>query len=130
MCCRKDRQCEFYVEFNKLWSWKSENKGEGVVIDSRSNVEKDRKVFRFQKLCIAIQSVFDAPLAERDNVVAKQIDWLKECGVSTRGSVFSEMLCQEYPDRYPVLNAPIKKFLEKINLSLQKEQVKALDILI
>ncbi|ENS7488077.1 hypothetical protein ACENJG_000871 [Neisseria gonorrhoeae] len=105
---------DFYGEFNKLWSWKSENKGEGVGNRFQDKTwKRTGKSSDFRKLCIAIQSVFDAPLTERDNVVAKQIDWLKECGVSTRGSVFSEMLCQEYPDRYPVLNAPIKKFLEE-----------------
>jgi len=105
---------EFYVEFNKLWSWENENRGNGVGNRFQDKTwTRKGKSSDFKKLCFAIQSVLDAPPTEKDNVVAKQIDWLKECGVSTRGSVFSEMLCQEYPDRYPVLNEPIKKFLKE-----------------
>jgi hypothetical protein len=105
---------EFYVEFNKLWSWENENGGNGVGNRFQDKTwTRKGKSSDFKKLCFAIQSVLDAPPTEKDNVVAKQIDWLKECGVSTRGSVFSEILCQEYPDRYPVLNEPIKKFLKE-----------------
>ena len=104
---------EFYVEFNKLWSWENENGGNGVGNRFQDKTwTRKGKSSDFKKLCLAIQSVLDAPATEKDNVVAEQIDWLKECGVSTRGSVFSEMLCQEYPDRYPVLNKPLVKFVK------------------
>ena len=103
---------DFYVEFNKLWSWENENKGKGIGNRFQDKTwTRKGKSSDFRKLCCAIQAVFDAPSADKDSVVAKQIDWLKECGVSTRRSVFSEMLCQEYPDKYPLLNDPVEKFL-------------------
>lgn len=104
---------EFYVEFNKLWSWENENGGNGVGNRFQDKTwTRKGKDSDFKKICFAIQSVFNAPSAEKDNIVAKQIDWLKKCGVSTRRSVFSEMLCQEYPDKYPLLNNPVEKFLK------------------
>jgi hypothetical protein len=103
---------EFYVEFNKLWSWKNENEGNGVGnrFQDKGWVRKC-KSSDFQKLCCAIQKVFNAPSTEKDSMVANQIDWLRECREMTWRSVFSEMLCQEYPDKYPLLNGPIEEFL-------------------
>lgn len=103
----------FYICINKWWSWENENndKGIGNRFQSRGWIRKG-KGSDFQKLCLALQKVFDASDELRDYIVAQQIDWLSHCKVPTRGSVFSELLCQEYPDKYPVLNEPIKEFLK------------------
>lgn len=104
---------QFYDEFNKLWSWKSENNGMGIGNRFQSKAwTRQGKNADFQKFCTALQEVFEASDKTRDRVVAQKIDWLKDHQVSVRGSVFSEMLCQEYPDKYPVLNDPIKQFLK------------------
>lgn len=108
----------FYRILNQLWSWEEENNGQGIGnrFQSKGWVRQG-KDSDFQKLCAALQAVFQADSSNRDGVVAEQIDWLKEMGITTRGSVFSEMLCQEYPDKYPVLNQPIKDFLKDNNFS-------------
>lgn len=103
----------FYEQLKKLWSWKNENQGTGVGnrFQSLAWVRQGKKA-DFQKLCIALQKVFEASDESRDGVVAQQIDYLKEHKVSVRRSVLSELLCQEYPEKYPVLNDPVDKFLK------------------
>lgn len=104
----------FYDELNKLWSWKEENNGTGIGNRFQDrNWKRKGKNSNFQKLCLALEKVFHAPSELRDTVVAEQFDWLEQSGdVPARKAVFTEMLCQEYPDKYPVLNEPVEKFLE------------------
>lgn len=103
----------FYEQLKKLWSWENDNQGTGVGNRFQSLAwVRQGKGADFQKLCIALQKVFEASDEARDSIVAQQIDYLKEHKVSVRRSVFSELLCQEYPEKYPVLNKPVEKFLK------------------
>ena len=68
----------------------------------------------FKALASSFLKVVDAAGAERDDVVVDQIDQLADGKVSTRKSFFSEMLCLYFPDRYPLLNKPVEKYLKEI----------------
>lgn len=58
--------------------------------------------------------IVDASDAERDDVVAEEIDWLQSHKVRSRTAFLSEMLCLRFPTLYPVKNQPVEDFLAAI----------------
>ena len=82
----------------KLWSWENENKGKGIGNRFQDKTwTRKGKSSDFRKIMLRYPSSFDAPSADKDSVVAKQIDWLKKNVEFLPPFGFSEMLCQEYP---------------------------------
>jgi hypothetical protein len=70
----------------------------------------------FKLFSQALLTVLKNPESIRDEIVAEQIDNLLDEGVTTRGALFSEMLCHFFPHLYPVLNGPVTKWRMKAGL--------------
>jgi hypothetical protein len=58
-----------------------------------------------------LSAVLSAKKDERDSIVGASIDEFAKEGLATRKALFSEMLCQFFPDQYPVLNSPIRRWI-------------------
>lgn len=100
---------KFYDQLNDLWCHHRNNRFQGA------GWERQGKSSNFQELAKSVVRVFDATEMSRDRVVRLEIDRLDSAGVTTRGALFSEMLCQFFPDRYHVLNDPIRQWLQGTN---------------
>lgn len=99
---------DFYNALPEHWSSELNNRLQGA------GWERQGKVSDFRELCQSFLRIVDAPAARRDEVVAAEIDALREKGVRSRGAFLSEMLCLRFPDLYPVKNEPVEKFLAAI----------------
>jgi hypothetical protein len=53
-----------------------------------------------------------ASVVSLDNLVRKEIDRLASIENPNRGAWLSEMLCHFFPDRYPILNKPVRVWLQ------------------
>jgi hypothetical protein len=49
-----------------------------------------------------------------DQIVSEEIDHLAKLKNPTRGAWLSEMLCHYFPEQYPMMNKPVKKWLSAI----------------
>ncbi|HDS1693026.1 phospholipase D family protein [Pseudomonas putida] len=96
---------KFYAQLNSLWCYDHQNRFQGA------GWERQGRSSNFQQLAISLVKVLNAKEISRDRVVRVEIDHLASAGVSTRGALFSEMLCQFFPKRYFVLNSPIRDWL-------------------
>jgi hypothetical protein len=92
----------FYEELNKLWVF-----GEGGSRFQGAGWERQGKNSDFSEFSRSFLRVLDSEDSDRD-----QIDELAEKRVPTRGALFSEMLCQFFPKKYIVLDAPIKDWVK------------------
>jgi len=99
---------QFYDELPKYWSSKTGDRLQG------SGWERQGKDSNFQLLAQSFSRILKATVADRDDVVAEEVDWLKEKKVSTRKAFLSEMLCLRFPEEYPVLNDPVKEYLKAV----------------
>jgi hypothetical protein len=102
---------EFYLQLNDLWSYYRNNRFQGA------GWERQGRNSNFQELAISVVRVLKATEMSRDRVVRLEIDRLAGAGVSTRGALFSEMLCQLFPNRYYVLNSPIRHWLQETGVA-------------
>lgn len=102
---------KFYDTLNSLWSYYEGNRFQGA------GWERQGRSSNFQELARSVVRVLDASEISRDRVVRLEIDRLATEGVSTRGALFSEMLCQFFPDDYYVLNSPIRHWLQGTGVS-------------
>lgn len=96
----------FYEQLNTLWAFQEEG--------SRFQMagwERTGKASNFQELAKSMVLVLDAEEDLRDDIVSSEINRLAEHKIVTRGALFSEMLCQFFPEKYYVRNTPIKKWL-------------------
>ncbi|VVP61272.1 hypothetical protein PS870_06302 [Pseudomonas fluorescens] len=103
---RASDDARFYDQLNGLWSHYRRNRFQGA------GWERQGKSSNFQELAISVVRVLKATEMSRDRVVRLEIDRLDSAGVTTRGALFSEMLCQFFPKRYYVLNGPIREWLQ------------------
>jgi hypothetical protein len=62
-----------------------------------------------------ITSILDANETERDNVVVSVINEFTKKKLPTRSALLSEMLCHFFPDKYPVINGPVRLWIKKMN---------------
>lgn len=99
---------DFYEELPSYWSYKEGNRLQG------KGWEMKGAAANFTELSRCFVGVLNAPKNNRDDIVAEQIDKLNAQENPARQAFFSEMLCLEFPDLYPVLNKPIKRFLSDI----------------
>lgn len=99
------RNEKFYLALRELWSFDAGNRFQGA------GWERQGKSSDFREFARSLIKVLDAEELSRDSVVSHEIDRLKDVGVRTRGALFSEMLCQIFPDDYYVLNKPVKTWL-------------------
>ena len=102
---------EFYEELPNIWGYEFNNRLQG------SGWERKGKGSNFRELSQSFLNIYDAPRSDRDDVVAEEIDRLKNIKVVTRKAFLSEMLCLAFPSEYPVLNKPISDYLKDIAFS-------------
>lgn len=68
----------------------------------------------FKMLAQSYIRVLDAKASQRDDTVVAEIDKLARQKNPARKAFLSEMLCLEFPDRYPVLNQPVRRYLSDV----------------
>ncbi|SMQ26836.1 HKD family nuclease [Pseudomonas helmanticensis] len=101
----------FYQEFRQLWDF-----GDGSRFQA-NGWERRGKQSDFREFARSLVRVLEATSQDRDKVVVIEINRLTEEKVETRRSVFTEMLCQFFPDRYHVANDPVSKWLRSTGSS-------------
>jgi HKD family nuclease len=99
---------DFYAKLPEYWSVEQENRFQGA------GWERQGKSSDFHKLCRAFVRIVDADADSRDDVVAEELDVLAKSGNAARRAFLSEMLCQRFPDLYPVVNEPVEIFLSAV----------------
>lgn len=102
---------EFYDQLPEHWDFELDNRFQ------YRGWERKGKGSDFKTLSKSFINILSASDKDRDDIVAEEIDHLCEQQVPTRGSFLSEMLCLRFPGAYPVLNKPVKKYLEEIRLN-------------
>ncbi|UUZ77410.1 phospholipase D-like domain-containing protein [Polaromonas sp. P1(28)-13] len=102
-----DKNEGFYRTLNSLWVF-----GESGSRFQGAGWERQGKASNFRQLSISLVRVLDASDFDRDDIVTEEIDRLVKKKVTTHGALFSEMLCQFFPNDYHVLDKPVKDWLE------------------
>jgi HKD family nuclease len=105
---------EFYEALPVLWSWESGNRLQGM------GWERKGKSSDFKELSTSFIRIINSKDADRDDVVVKELDRLHSLKNSARRAFLSEILCLTHPDKYPVLNKPVKSYLKDINFRAPK----------
>lgn len=95
----------FYHELRRQWSF-----GDGSRFQA-NGWERQGKKSDFRELSISLIRVVDADRRHRDEVAVTEIDRLTSLKVETRRSVFTEMLCQFFPDAYHLDNEPVRAWM-------------------
>jgi hypothetical protein len=101
-----ERNLAFYEDLNRLWSFSLNGyrfQGPGW--------ERKGKDSNFRELSKSLVRVLDTHVDAQDEVVTREIDNLKKLKVSTRGALFSEILCQFFPKKYHIINKPVSLWL-------------------
>jgi hypothetical protein len=101
---------QFWARFWDLWGRHSSRfQGSGLQFTAKSA--------DWKQACGALITILDAGKtlsgAQLDHVVAGEIDRLKSGHNAARGAWLSEMLCHYFPERYPIKNAPVRKWLRR-----------------
>lgn len=100
---------KFYEGMMDLWgSHKSRFQGRGFEIAGKHS--------KWKEVCKSILSVLSksdtATVLSLDTIVKKEVDYLNSRQNPNRGAWLSEMLCHYFPDRYPLVNKPVKVWLQ------------------
>lgn len=95
----------FYHELRRLWDF-----GDGSRFQA-NGWERQGKSSNFRELSISLIRVIEADSRNRDDVVMNEIDRLTVSRIETRRSVFTEMLCQFFPNAYYLDNEPIRAWM-------------------
>jgi hypothetical protein len=96
----------FYQELSNSWSFDLNNRLQG------SGWQRTGKDSDFRALSRSFVRILNAPDDDRDNVVVQEINDLESKNIATRGAFLSEMLCLRFPDDYPVLNKPVRRYIK------------------
>lgn len=67
-----------------------------------------------------ITDVLNAKESEQDDTVASTIDAFARKKLSTRKALLTEMLCHFLPDKYPIVNGPVRLWINKMNYRAQR----------
>lgn len=99
---------KFYKKMMDLWgNHNSRFQGRGFEIAGKHS--------KWQEVCKSILSVLSksdtATILSLDTIVKKELDYLNSRQNPNRGAWLSEMLCHYFPDRYPLVNKPVKVWL-------------------
>ena len=100
----------FWRQFWGLWAdHESRFQGSGLQISG--------KAANWRQASRALITVIELPKSvsgpERDHVVSREIDKLAKAGNPARGAWLTEMLCHFFPERSPIVNGPVIKWLRK-----------------
>lgn len=98
----------FYKELFRLWATGDETRMGGLQWVIRG------KHADHQELAKSLVAVIDARPAERDMAVLRERDRLQEAGTATRAAVLTELLCHFFPTRYPILDAPVRRWRSSV----------------
>lgn len=99
---------EFYDRLSSFWSWDAGNRLQGL------GWERQGKASDFKALSESFMRILKAKEVERDDTVVRELDHLSSLNNSARRAFLSEMLCLTFPDKYPVLNKPVHRYLSDI----------------
>lgn len=105
---------QFWQRFKELWyHHESRIQGSGFQISAKS--AKWSQACRSMLKILASANVKSKVKSEvnLDRVVRQEIDRLSQAGNPVRKAWMSEMLCHYFPDRYPLLNKPVKVWLKQ-----------------
>lgn len=108
---------EFWKAFCNIWNNRSEDEnrfrfqGNGV---ERSCTSSNNWSEISSVLLDIVNNHGEDSIDDMDAFVSKSIDSLKESGNRARGAWLSEMLCQFFPERYPVHNDPVDEWIKDI----------------
>ena len=105
---KKITSAEFYKQLPNFWS--------GVIGDRLQGAgwEILGKHSDFIALSKSYLKIINATDEDRDDVIAEEIDMLHSARVPTRHAFLSEMLCLEFPEKYPVLNQPVLDYRKQL----------------
>lgn len=104
---------QFWQTFWTLWgSHESRFQGSGIQFKGKGA--------KWDQACACLIKILDASrsnsIAGVDRLVITEIDRLSKLANPMRRAWLSEMLCHYFPDRYPISNMPVQKWLSHINL--------------
>lgn len=99
---------EFFGLLPSVWDMSLGNRLQGKGFERRG------KAADFKALTTSFLQILDGPSAERDDIVAFEIDSLAEAGNPARRAFLSEMLCLAFPMDYPVLNQPVSDYIKNM----------------
>ncbi|WP_040309631.1 phospholipase D family protein [Asticcacaulis biprosthecium] len=106
---------DFYDTLPMFWSYEKDNRlqGEGWNIKGKAS--------DFGLLSKCFLSVKNATPSHQDDAVRVAIDTLQKAKVPSRKAFLSEMLCLFWPEKYPLLNAPVMQYLRAIKFRPPKK---------
>ncbi len=107
----RDRNDAFYKRLNQLWFFGDK----GCRFQGRG-WDRHGRHSDFREFSRSLVRVLDSDLSVQDATVSAEIGRMTNLKLTTRGALFSEMLCQFFPKRYHLLNAPISTWLERIGV--------------
>ena len=96
---------EFYREFTELWQ-----NGHYVSFQS-DGWKRTGKDSDLSEICRSLIKVRESEQNNLDDIVKVELDRLEKLKVPTKKSLFTEFLCKELPDHFPVWNKPIERYL-------------------
>jgi hypothetical protein len=105
-----NRNLAFYDNLRELWSTDGGSRFQAKGWEIKGKHCDHRELSR------SLVRVMDAPGVERDSVVIRELNRMSDSLLGTRGSLFTEMLCQFFPSVYHVANSPIKDWLRASGL--------------
>lgn len=102
---------KFYDKMKDLW-------GDHSSRFQGSGYQRTGKAGDWKEICQSLDKVLDKSNAfsvlELDNLVKAEVDKLARTKNPNRGSWLSEMLCQYFPDKYPVINNPVTRWMKDV----------------
>ena len=103
----KMQNSDYWNNFWALWS-KHPSRFQG------SGLQFSGKYANWKEACQSLLNVINGPsdIYDLDIIVQEEINFLKNNENPVKGAWFSEMLCHFFPQYYPILNDPIKKWLK------------------
>jgi HKD family nuclease len=108
---RKISSTKFYQGLPSVW---------GGEVGGRLQApgwERQGKKSDFHALSSSYMKIIAAPSTQKDDVVSRELDLLAKAKNPARGAFLSEMLCLKYPGLYPVLNNPVKKYIDDVGFA-------------
>lgn len=107
---------KFWRTFHALWHCRFDEPDEFRF--QGNGIERTCANANWREATTAFLTIFEKygndNIFELDKIVAEQIDLLKQKKNPARKAWLSEMLCQFFPDAYPLLDDPVKNWVKRI----------------
>lgn len=105
---------DFYKKFRELW------RSNHYVSFQSDGWTRKGKVSNFSEVCISLVKAQESEVVDLDDIVKIELDGLQRSNNPARRSLFTEFLCKEFPDQFPVWNAPIERYLKSHHLDFPR----------